>query len=60
MYFLHNCVDTAISFNQSTYSVYENDGFVQPVLVLSSPYSIDFTVRIRENSITAYGELCYV
>ena len=47
---------TTVNFNQSTYSVYENDGYVQPVLVLTKPYSIDFTITIQEDSITASGE----
>ena len=39
------------------YSACESDGYVQPVLTLSSPYSAPLTVRVRERSITAYGEL---
>ena len=48
---------TTISFNQSTYSVYENNGPVQPVLVLSKPSSVGFAVIVRDYSITASSEL---
>ena len=55
--FLAFVIVTTVNFNQSAYSVYENDGYVQPVLVLSKPYSSDFTITIREDSGTASGEL---
>ena len=45
-----------VSFSQSTYSVNEDDGLVQPVLVLSNPSSTDITVQVRDNSNTATGE----
>ena len=45
-----------ISFNQSTYSVDEDDGPAQPVLVLSNPSSTDISVQVRSNDITATGE----
>ena len=43
-------------FNQSTYSVNEDDGPAQPVLVLSNPSSTDITVQVRDNENTATGE----
>ena len=51
-------VDTAIaiSFSQWTYSVDEDDGPAQPVLVLSNPSSTDITVQVRSNDITATGK----
>jgi len=45
-----------VSFSQSTYSVDEDDGPVQPVLVLSNPSSTDITVQVGSNDITATGE----
>ena len=45
-----------ISFDQSTYTVNEDDGPAQPVLVLSNPSSTDITVQVRSNDITATGE----
>jgi len=47
---------TTVRFNQSTYSVGENDGLVQPVLVLSNPSSTDIIVQMLDTNITAYGE----
>lgn len=35
-----------VNFNQSTYSVYEPDGFVQLVLLLSNPLSSDATIQV--------------
>ena len=49
-------IDVSISFNQSIYSVDEDDGPAQPVLVLSNPSSTDITVQVRNNDITATGE----
>ena len=45
-----------MKFNQSTYSVYEDSGPVQPVLVLSNPSSTDITVEVFSTNITALGE----
>ena len=45
-----------VSFSQSTYSVNEYDGVVQPVLVLSNPSSTNITVQVRDNNNTATGE----
>lgn len=42
-----------LSFSQSIYSVNENDGAVQPVLVLSAPLSDDITVDVQADSVTA-------
>ena len=44
-----------VSFNQSVYSVNENEGPVEPVIVLSNPSSTDVTVQIRERSGNATG-----
>ena len=44
-----------VSFDQSTYSVDENDGALHPVLVLSESSSTNITVRVRDRSITATG-----
>ena len=52
-------VDATISFEQSTYSIVEDGGPVQPVLVLSNPSSFDITVEVTDTSITATGKLHY-
>ena len=44
-----------ITFSQSTYSVDEDDGPAQPVLVLSNPSATGFTVRVREVEGSATG-----
>ena len=49
-------LDIFVSFNQSTYSVDEDDGPAQPVLVLSDPSSTDITVQVESNDITATGK----
>ena len=45
-------------FSQSTYSVDEDDGPAQPVLVLSNPSATDITVRVTSTDGTATGEYC--
>ena len=47
---------TTVNFSQSTYSVDEDDGPAQPVLVLSNPSSTDITVQVRSKNKTATGE----
>ena len=42
-------------FNQSTYSVNEDAGPAQPVLVLSNPSSMDFNVTVINTDGTATG-----
>jgi len=48
---------TSVSFSKSAYSVGEDDGLIQPVLVLNSPSSIDITVEIKDSDDTATGML---
>jgi len=45
-----------VSFNQSTYSVNEDDGPAQPVLVLSNPSTTDITVQVSTSDGTATGK----
>ena len=49
-------IATNVNFSQSTYSVDEDDGPAQLVLVLSNPSSTDITVEVTSNDITATGE----
>ena len=42
-----------VMFNSTTYSVDENAGPAQPVLVLSNPSSMTFTVQVRSVDNTA-------
>ena len=44
-----------VSFNQSMYTINENEGPVQPVLVLSNPSSTDVTVQVTDGRGTATG-----
>ena len=43
-------------FNQSMYSVNEDAGPVQPVLVISNPSSTDITVQVTNTDGLATGE----
>ena len=43
-------------FEQPTYSVNEDAGPAQPVLILSDPSSMMFTVEVFDTSNTATGE----
>ena len=55
MYLLTSYMYTAImiNFSQSSYSVNEDDGVVQPELILSNPSSYLFTIQVMSNNITA-------
>ena len=48
-------VAATISFDQSAYSIAEDGGPVQPVLVLSNPSSVDITIRVIDTATTATG-----
>ena len=45
-----------VSFSQPTYRVGEDDGIVQPQVVLSNPSSTDITVEVTDTGISATGE----
>jgi len=49
------CLVPSVCFNQSTYTVDEDDGPAQPVLVLSNPLSTDITVQVNNSDDTARG-----
>lgn len=49
-------IETRISFNQSTYSVNENDVAVKPVLILSDPETNNITVQIEDVENSAKSE----
>ena len=53
-------VDIMVSFIQSTYSISEDAGPAQPVLVLSNPSSTDITVQVTNTDGTATGECCSI
>ena len=44
------CLDITVSFTRLTYSVNEDDGPVQPVLVLSNSSSTDIIVQVYNNN----------
>ena len=52
----HPLVAIEVFFNESTYSVNENEGSVHPILVLSNPSSSDITVQVTSTAVTATGE----
>ena len=47
-------------FNQSMYSINEDTGAAQPVLVISNPSSTDFTVQVTNTDGSATGEYCSI
>ena len=49
-------IDIMVSFSQSTYSISEDAGPIQPVLVLSNPSSFESTVKVFNIDGTATGE----
>jgi len=49
-------IEPIVSFSQSRYSVEEDNGPVQPVLILSEPLSTDVTLQVLGADGTATGE----
>ena len=49
-----------MTFNQTTYSVDEDDGSAQPTLVLSNPSSTGITVQVTSGGGSANGEYCSI
>ena len=56
MYHVVCYVVITVAFNQSTYSVNESSGPVQPVLVLSNPSTVNISVQLMNNDNTAIGK----
>ena len=49
-----------VMFNEITYSVNEGAGPAQPVLVLSNPSSMEFTIQVTNTDGSATGEYCSI
>lgn len=49
-----------MSFEQSTYSVSEDAGPVQPVLILSNALKIEITVQVTNTDGSATGKYCSI
>ena len=49
-------IAATVSFSQSTYSVGENNGVLQPMLTLSNPSSTDITVEVLSSDESAIGK----
>ena len=56
MYKIFHSTAITVRFNQSMYSVNENEGPAQPTLVLSNPSSTDITVQVTNTDGSATGE----
>ena len=41
-----NFLAITVNFSKSNYNIRENDGWVQPMLVLSNPASTNITIRV--------------
>ena len=49
-----------VMFSETMYSVIENDGPAQPVLVLSNPLATPITVEVTNIDVSATGEYCSI
>ena len=56
MYYYFYLTAVTVSFDRSSYSVNENIGLSQHVLVLSNPSLTDITVQVRDSNSTAIGQ----
>ena len=45
--------DIIVRFSKTTYSIDENNGPVQLTLILTNPSSIDITVQVKDNEVSA-------
>ena len=48
-------IAATVSFSHSVYTINENEGPVEPVIVLSNPSSTDVNVRVTDGGGTATG-----
>ena len=55
-YVIYHLLATTVMFSQTVYSVDENAGPAQPVLVLSNPSSSNITVEVLSSDGSATGE----
>ena len=53
----YSVVVITVKFHNERYSVNEDDGIVQPLLVLSNPSSFVETVQVINTDVTANGEV---
>ena len=53
---IHVHAAVTINFSQSSYSVNEDDGVALLELILSNPSSMDFTIQVISNNITALSQ----
>jgi len=53
---MFHSIAITVRFNQSTYSVNENEGPAQPTLILSNSSSTDFTLQVTITDGSATGE----
>ena len=60
MYIFCIYVDITVMFSETMYSVNENAGSTQPVLVLSNPSTSDVTVEVTTTDGSASGEYCSI
>lgn len=50
-------LDVTVSFNQTTFTAYENNRLAQPVLILSNKASYNITVVVSTFDVNATSEL---
>ena len=48
-----------VRFGQSAYSIIEDNGMIQPILILSIPSSFDITIQVEDNPLNATGMNVY-
>ena len=51
-----NSLAITVNFSESNYVVGENEGRVEPMLILSNPSSTDITIRVDTTDREAIGE----
>ena len=59
-YVVYHLLAIFVMFSENIYSVNENSGSVQFVLVLNNPSSTDITVQVTNIDLSATGEYCSI
>ncbi|XP_065910088.1 uncharacterized protein [Dysidea avara] len=52
--------ETTINFGQSTYIIDEDNGVLQPVLILSNPSSTNIVIKVKSSDVNATGDFDYI
>jgi len=56
MHYIFKCTEITVDFGQSKYTIDEDVGQLQPVLILSNPSSANIIMQVTSFDLNATGE----